>query len=60
MYYSININQIAIANHNQNFGTNLDIIDGVILLLDFLFLIIQVNLNSKAGSIAVLSALNGN
>ena len=31
MQYSININQLAIVNHNNRFGTNLDIIDGVIL-----------------------------
>ena len=31
MQYSININQLAIVNHNNHFGTNLDIIDGVIL-----------------------------
>jgi len=31
MQYSININQLAIVNHNNLFGTNLDIIDGVIL-----------------------------
>lgn len=60
MYYSININQIAIAIHNNRFGTNLDLIDSATIVLDFLFLIIQFNLNSKAGSIAVLPALNGN
>lgn len=32
MYYSININQIAIATHNKNFATNLDLIDGAIIV----------------------------
>jgi hypothetical protein len=31
MYYSININQIAIARHNKKYNTNFDLVDGAIL-----------------------------
>ena len=31
MYYSININQIAIINHNKTLNTNLDLIDGCLM-----------------------------
>ena len=31
MYYSININQIAIARHNNKYDTNFDLVDGAIL-----------------------------
>ena len=31
MYYSININQIAIESHNKKYNTNFDLVDGAIL-----------------------------